>query len=273
MRSAGSTACTRSRSPLLADEGALEHDAQALWSHVTYLIETKPDTPVAELDGVATAVAGGGEQGPTTGLLGLIAVRIALSCAVGYEPVTANLAAAVARLSGVHTVVWAAVVDLDRRLLRLRHEEAASLRELERQMEGTMETYRHVRAVRADLETISVHLDAVDRPLWDAYAGVWGLHTQLRSLDVKLESQEHVLAHATATLNNRRSRVLSTLALPFTVASIIGVAGGVIDLSSKRLAAPAGANLWLVGGLVALAIALWLVLTSVVLRSAERPSR
>jgi hypothetical protein len=82
-----------------------------------------------------------------------------------------------------------------------------------------------------------------------------------------------VLAHAAAALSNRRSRVLSTLALAFTVASVIGVAGGIVDLSSKELAAPAGANLWLVAGLIAMAIALWLVLTSVVLRSAERPSR
>jgi hypothetical protein len=95
----------------------------------------------------------------------------------------------------------------------------------------------------------------------------------LRSLSIKLESQEHVLTHASAALSDRRARVLSSLALPFTVASIIGVAGGLVDLSSKRLATPAGPNLWLIAGLIALAIALWLILSSVVIRSAERPPR
>jgi hypothetical protein len=64
--------------------------------------------------------------------------------------------------------------------------------------------------------------------------------------------------------------VLSNLALAFTVAGIISVFGGLIDLSAKQLRTPTGINLLLAIGLLALAVALWLLLWGVVVRSAER---
>ena len=72
---------------------------------------------------------------------------------------------------------------------------------------------------------------------------------------------------------NRRARALSTLALAFTVASIVGVVSGLVNLSSVRLRWPTGPNLWSVAALLALAVALFLLLSSAALRGAERPER
>jgi hypothetical protein len=262
----------RLRASGFLEDADSEPDAQALWTHVTFLLQAQEDgARKDELDAVAKRLTWDGVHGPRASELDRIVLRIGLDSAVGYVRSDAPLAASVARMVGVHTVVWAAAVDLDRRVLRLRRKQRpTALRDLEVQMDQNVAAYEHVRGIRAELESVGVHLSALDRSLWEAYAETWRLSTQLGSLDGKLASLEHVLSHAASDITNRRARLLSTLALPFTVASVVGLVGALLDLSSKELQAPSGSNLWLVSGLVAFAIALWLILASVVVRSAER---
>jgi hypothetical protein len=262
---------SRLRASGFLEDADREPDAQALWTHVTFLLEAKNGARDDELDAVAKRLTGDGVAGPGTSELDRIVLRIGLDSAVGYLRSDASLAASVARMVGVHTVVWAAAVDLDRRVLRLRRKQRpTALRDLEVQMDQNVAAYEHVRGIRAELESVGVHLSVLDRSLWEAYAETWGLSTQLGSLDGKLGSVEYVLSHAATDITNRRARLLSTLALPFTVASIVGLVGALLDLSSEELEAPSGSNLWLVASLIAFAIALWLILASVVVRSAER---
>jgi hypothetical protein len=261
----------RLRASGFLEDADREPDPQALWTHVTFLLEAKNGAREDELDAVAKRLTCDGVARPGRSELDRIVLRIGLDSAVGYLPGDASLAASVARMVGVHTVVWAAAVDLDRRVLRLRRKpRPTALRDLEVQMDQNMVAYEHVRGIRAELESVGVHLSALDRWLWEAYAETWGLSTQLGSLDGKLGAFEHVLSHAATDITNRRARLLSTLALPFTVASVVGLVGALLDLSSKELQAPSGSNLWLVASLIAFAIALWLILASVVVRSAER---
>lgn len=248
-----------------------DREAEALWTHVTFLLEGEFATDLQELDHVAEALTWGGAEGPRSGVLGAVALRLALDSAVGYRPGSEAVAACLPRLIGVHTAVWAALTELDRRLLQLPEWTATrSLRSLERNLDRTMDTYEHARHLRAALESVTVHLSAVDRALWEALADTWGLATPVGTIDAKLESEQHVLSYAMASLTNRRARLLSSLALLFSVAGVVGVVGGLVDLSSKRLVTPHGANLWLLLAVVALVVALGLILWGAVLRSTER---
>ena len=246
--------------------------AQALWTHVTFLLEGTRPSSLEDIDRLAKLLTWGGAPEPRSFELEPLAVRVSLDSAVGYHAGDESVAVCVPRLIGVHTVIWAALTDLDRRLLRADPgmQRATSLRGLEGEMDRTMDTFDHARRLRAAVESVSVHLSGLDRALWEVLAETWGLATPLRTIDVKLESEQHVLAHAMASLSNRRAHVLGTLALLFSVASIVGVVGGLVDLSAKRLRLPTGPNLWLVAGLVAVVIASGLLLWSLVLRSAER---
>ena len=255
--------------------GALgDPDGQALWTHATFLLEAQDDVGLDALDAVAEKVTSGGDRGPRYGEIEPVALRISLDSAVAYRKPYGHIAACVARMVGVHTVVWGAAVDLDRRLLSVGAQpRAESLRGLEGQLERMLTASEHVRRVRGELDSVAGHLSALDGALWRAYLDKWGLATQLASIDAKLQAQEHVLAERTSVTTNRRARALSTLALAFTVASIVGVVSGLVTLTSVRLRWPTGPNLWFVAAIIGLAVALFLLLSSVALRAAERPQR
>ena len=255
----------------LLQEADAAPNAEALWTHIAFLIEAKDAASREQLDSTVEKLTLGGVDAPRPEQLNNVALRIGLDTGVGYLRDDASAAASIPRMVGVHTVVWAAAVDLDRRLLRLRRAERPnSLRGLEQQMTQTFGAYEYVQGFRTDSDAVPVHLSDLDAALWRAYAETWGLETHLSAVDARLASLQHVLSHATGVITSRRARVLSNLALAFTVAGIISVFGGLIDLSSKELRTPVSVNIWLVVGLVASAAALWLVLWGLVVRSAER---
>ena len=123
-------------------------DGQALWTHVTFLLQARDDVDFDALDAVAEKVTFGGDRGPRSGELEPIALRVSLDSAVACSEAYGHIAASVARMVGVHTVVWGAAVDLDRRLLNFGSQpRAESLRGLERQLEQMLTAYEHVRRV------------------------------------------------------------------------------------------------------------------------------
>ena len=158
------------------DHGARKPDGQALWTHVTFLLEANAEVGAEELDAIAERLTWGGTAVRRSEELKDVVVRIGLDSCVAYRRNDAITAAAVARKVGVHSVVWAATVDFDRRLLGLRRQDAtSSLRELEEQMERAVAAYEHVRSVRVEIETAGVHLSSLDQALWASYADTWNL--------------------------------------------------------------------------------------------------
>jgi hypothetical protein len=108
--------------------------------------------------------------------------------------------------------------------------------------------------------------------VWGAVAREWGLPSQLKALDEKLEALDHVYEHLTAAVSDRRARRLNGFVLVFTFASVITFGFAVADFFGKPLPEPRLLNVLIVAVLVALAAVLWLALRRL-LRVPSAPRR
>jgi hypothetical protein len=230
---------------------------QLLWMHVIVLVEASDGAGREDLDAIASVVAYGGLPAALDPTIAGAAVRFKLDACAAYVSNQREVAAAAARMTAVHTAIWAAAAGFDRvlldALLTPRGRQIRSLAALEDRADELLDLYQRVHAFRTRLEALPLHLGPLDGPLWRAVAEQWGLAQQLEGLVARFDTLEHVHSHLLDAVSGRRARRLGAFVLVFTVASVITFGITVINFSQARLESPRAVNIEALAALFALA--------------------
>lgn len=246
---------------------------QSLWMHALLIVEMPADTEAAELDAIASALTLGGPAFAPGPAGDPTVLRLGLDACVAGTDGLAEVADAATRVIAAHSAVWAAAIDLDRRLRRelttTRAVYDASLPQLEAQAADLLRFYERVRAFRAGLDNVAVHLALVDGRAWRAVADTWGLESQLLALSDKLEALHHIYGELTSALAGRRARRLNDFVIVFTFATVVTAGMAAVSFVQRPLQSPKATAALVVVALALVAAALWWWLRRI-LRAAER---